>query len=90
MMEKMTLETYVTERRKINEQLKKLRERFIADNTEIPPGSLVKVNGVQTCLLKGYSLVADRIYPILFIASKTGKPTTTRLHVLCNAKMVKL
>ena len=89
-MEKMTLEQYVTERRKINAQLKKLRERYIADNTEIEPGCLVKVNGVNTCYLKGYNLVSDRIYPILFIASKSGKPTTSRLHVSCNAKLEKL
>lgn len=89
-MKKLTLEDFLTERRKINEQLKKLREKYIADNTEIEPGSLVRVNDTYTCILKGYTLVADRIYPILFVASKTGKPTTTRINVSCNAKLEKI
>ena len=88
-MKKLTLEEFVNEKRKLNEQLKQLRERYIADNTDIEPGSLVKVGG-YTCYLKGYSLVTDRIYPILFIASKTGKPTTSRLNVSSNAKMEKI
>jgi hypothetical protein len=86
-MKKLTLEEFVVERRKINDQLKQLREKYIADNTEIRPGVLVRVEDRYTCLLKGYTLVADRIYPILFVASKTGKPTTTRVHVSFNAKM---
>lgn len=81
----MTREEYEKKRSDLFRQIAELKERYVAENTEILPGTMVVAAGIK-CWLKDYTVVNGRIYPNLF----KSKGSTQRIHVSANTKIEKV
>lgn len=86
----MDKKEYEARRAKIYDELAKLNQQYIEENTDIAPGSVVIAAG-QKCYLNSWKIVSGDIYPILHKMKKDGTMhSSERVHVSKNAKIVKL